>query len=81
MVDIFRRIPLYRLFPSLIRRKEVDPKDRQQHLGLAREKTQKRLLKPNDRDDFFSHLLSEKGTDTSLPFLQAQAQTFVLAGS
>jgi len=35
----------------------------------------------NNREDFFGHLLSEKGTDLTLEFLTAQANTFVVAGS
>lgn len=40
-----------------------------------------RKARPNDRVDFFSHLLSDKRFDMSDQFLTAQTRTLVLAGS
>jgi len=35
----------------------------------------------NNRGDFFGHLLGEKGTNLTLEFLTAHANTLVIAGS
>jgi phosphopantothenate synthetase len=35
----------------------------------------------NNREDFFGHLLGEKGTNLALEFLTAHANTLVIAGS
>jgi len=48
---------------------------------MSRAMAQARKTKPNDRDDFFSHLLSDKSFDISDQFLTAQAQSLIFAGS
>jgi len=78
--DVFRRLPYLKLWPSLIRPEGL-ASERKKHFSLSHEKVQERMLKDNDRDDFFAHLLSEKATDLRPEFLAAQANTLVVAGS
>jgi len=61
-------------FASLIRRSK-------QFLALSREKVKRRLAQDNSRDDFFSHILNEKGAHIFDAFLFTQAQTLIVAGS
>jgi len=42
---------------------------------------ERRMEMNNDRDDFFSHLLSDKAMNLSPDMLTGQAQTLVGAGS
>ena len=79
--DIFRRVPLLKILPSLVR-----PKDllsfRKEHFRFSHEKVVTRMKNGNGRgEDFFAHLLSEKATDLTPIFLAAQANTLVVAGS
>ena len=79
-VDMFRRVPLLKLWPSLIRPEGLVGQ-REEHFRLSREKAERRMKMGNEREDFFAHLLSEKASDLSLESLTAQANTMVIAGS
>jgi cytochrome P450 len=78
--DIFRRVPLLKLFPALIRPAKL-PAQRKESFRLSREKVERRMEMGNERADFFGHLLSEKASDLSPEFLTGQANTLVVAGS
>lgn len=79
-VDMFRRVPLLKLWPSLIRPEGL-VEQREEHFRLSREKAERRVKMGNEREDFFAHLLSEEASDLSLDSLTAQANTMVIAGS
>jgi cytochrome P450 len=78
--DVFRRVPLLKIWPTLVMPVGISS-ERKEHFRLSGEKVKQRQLMPNDRDDFFSHLLSEKATNISHEFLTAQANTLIVAGS
>jgi len=78
--DVFRRVPLLKLFPTLVRPDNLPPQ-RKEHFRLSRERVERRMEMGNDREDFFAHLLSEKASDLTPAFLTAQANTLVVAGS
>jgi cytochrome P450 len=78
--DVFRRVPLLKLFPGLIKPKSIQG-ERKENLRLNRERIKQRMAMGNNREDFFGHLLGEKGTDLTLEFLTAQANTLLIAGS
>jgi cytochrome P450 len=79
-IDMFRRVPLLKLWPSLIRPEGL-VKQRKEHFRLSREKAERRMKMGNEREDFFAHILSEKASDLSLESLTGQANTMVIAGS
>jgi cytochrome P450 len=54
---------------------------RKEHYRLSMEKVNQRLEMGSNRDDFFSHLLSDKATNITPIFLLAQASTLIVAGS
>lgn len=80
--DIYRRLPLLKYAFSIY---NPVPKaflaQRKEHFKLSQEKIRSRMAKPNDRDDFFSHLLSEKRNAPTEDFLISQASTLIVAGS
>jgi cytochrome P450 len=78
--DVFRRVPFLKLWPSLIRPANVVAQ-RQKQFANSRVRVERRMQQTNDRDDFFSHLLSEKATDLTPDYLTAQANTLIIAGS
>jgi cytochrome P450 len=79
-VDVFRRVPLLKVFPLLLRPSGL-MEQRKEMFRLSMEKAKARIEKGNDRDDFFGHLLSEKAPDTTIPYLTIQANTLLVAGS
>jgi len=79
-VDVFRRVPLLKLFPGLIKPKRLQG-ERKKNFKLNSERVKQRMEMGNNREDFFGHLLGEEGTDLTLEFLTAQANTLVIAGS
>lgn len=79
-VDMFRRVPLLKLWPSLIRPEGL-VEQREEHFRLSREKAERRMKMGNEREDFFAHFLSEKASDLSVESLTGQANTMVIAGS
>ncbi len=79
-MDIFRRVPLLKLFPVFVRAGKLQAQ-RKEHFRLSEEKVERRIEMGSEREDFFGHLLSEKGCDLSPGFLTAQANTLVIAGS
>ena len=78
--DVFRRVPLLKLYPSLVRPANVIAQ-RSKQFQNSRIRVERRMQQNNDRDDFFSHLLSEKATDLTPDYLTAQANTLIIAGS
>ena len=78
--DVFRRVPLLKLWPTLLRPANVAAQ-RLEQFKNSRIRVERRMQQDNDRDDFFSQLLSEKATDLTPDFLTAQANTLIIAGS
>jgi cytochrome P450 len=75
-------MPILRLFaPILMIRFAGLIKRSKRFFALSREKAKRRLAQSNSRDDFFSHVLSEKGSHVSEQFLMTQAQTLIVAGA
>jgi hypothetical protein len=66
--DVFRRVPLLKLFPGLIKSKSIQGGRKE---NFRRERVKQRMAIGNNRRDFFGHLLGEKGTNLTLEFLTA----------
>ncbi|KNG80574.1 toxin biosynthesis cytochrome P450 monooxygenase [Aspergillus nomiae NRRL 13137] len=56
---------------------------RKWHVELTREKVKARLAKPNDRMDFFGHILKQKDTERAMSFneMVTNGSTLIVAGS
>jgi cytochrome P450 len=80
--DIYRRLPLLK-YTSLVY--SPVPKSflaqRKEHFKLSMQKVHSRLSRANDRNDFFSHVISDKKNPPTEQFLLSQASTFIVAGS
>ncbi|RDW91761.1 hypothetical protein BP5796_01155 [Coleophoma crateriformis] len=80
--DVIRRIPLLMIFtPYILYMNRQLLKDSKQFFALSRQKLKTRLGQDNSRDDFFSHILSQKTQHISEDYLVAEAQTLIVAGS
>jgi len=76
----FKRVPLLKLFAPFILPKDLKA-NFAEHWKRSQELAIRRMAKPNDRYDFFSHLLSDKAFDITVPHLVGEANDLVLAGS
>jgi cytochrome P450 len=54
---------------------------RNQQLQMTKDKVARRLAKPNDRDDIFAHILSNKQIPAHEAFIFSNSQTLTIAGS
>ncbi|KAH7403136.1 cytochrome P450 monooxygenase-like protein [Cadophora sp. MPI-SDFR-AT-0126] len=80
LIDVFRRVPLLRYFPSLVRGQRA-PTHRLANSKRSRDLVEKRMKSGSERADFFSHITKNKELDLSLPYLTGQANMLVIAGS
>jgi cytochrome P450 len=80
LAEVFRRFQTLKILARFLIPKNL-VSDREKHMQLTKEKVAARMEMGNNRADFFSHLLSEKATNISVPFLMAQANTIIVAGS
>ncbi|PVH77290.1 cytochrome P450 monooxygenase-like protein [Cadophora sp. DSE1049] len=80
LIDVFRRVPLLRYFPLLIRGQGV-PGHRLANSRRSRDLVERRMKSVNERADFFSHIIKNKELDLSLAYLTGQANMLVIAGS
>ncbi len=78
--DVFRRVPFLDWFPWIVRPSNL-PAGRKRTLKYSHDLALKRMQMGNDRDDFFGHLISKKGTDFSEDVLAVNANTLIIAGS
>ncbi|KAH6702933.1 cytochrome P450 monooxygenase-like protein [Leptodontidium sp. MPI-SDFR-AT-0119] len=80
LIDVFRRVPLLRYFPSLVRG-TGNPAHRLANSKRSRDLVERRLKSGTERADFFSHIIKDKNLDLSLMYLTGQANMLVIAGS
>ena len=80
LIDVFRRVPLLRYFPSLVRGQRK-PAHRLANSKRSKDLVEKRLKSGSERADFFSHIIKNKELDLSLAYLTGQANMLVIAGS
>ncbi|KAG4442921.1 hypothetical protein IFR05_001625 [Cadophora sp. M221] len=80
LIDVFRRVPLLRYFPSLVRG-TGNPAHRLANSKRSKDLVERRLKSGTERADFFSHITRDKDLDLSLMYLTGQANMLVIAGS
>ncbi|OQE43268.1 hypothetical protein PENCOP_c003G06155 [Penicillium coprophilum] len=80
--NVVRRFPASKFLLGLITPAHIVTQ-RNWHIELTKEKVKSRLSKPNDRIDFFSHILKHKDTDRGLSFdeMITNGSTLIIAGS
>lgn len=80
--ELMGRVPIAKLLAPLVAYKYAHLiRSSKAFFALSREKLKTRLAQDNDRDDFFGHILSEKGSHITDDYLLTQAQTLIVAGS
>ena len=82
LIDLIRRLPVLVLFTHWLlpgRRKLGE--EAQKHREMTIEKLRRRKAKENDRDDFYSHIFSQKSSEIGEAFLLANSNTLIVAGS
>lgn len=79
---VFRRIPSSKILaPILLFNNRNILKDHKQHAKLTKDLVKSRMSKPNNRDDFFSHLLRDKSSVATEKLFNAHASSLIIAGS
>ena len=76
----FKRVPLLKLLAPFILPKNLKA-NYTDHWKRSKDLAIRRMKKPNDRNDFFSHLLNDKAYDVTVPHLVGEANDLILAGS
>jgi cytochrome P450 len=80
LADVFGRMPAAILAAPFLLPGDL-MKKKKMHDKLILEKITSRMSKPNDRADFFSHLLSDDTVNKDPKFFLTNASTLIIAGS
>ncbi|KAJ6112030.1 hypothetical protein N7523_008091 [Penicillium sp. IBT 18751x] len=80
--NVARRFPGWKTLSKLITPQKVSDQ-RNMHMQLTKEKVQGRLMKTNERPDFFANILRHKDTEKgfSIPEMITNGSTLIVAGS
>ncbi|KAJ5668353.1 uncharacterized protein N7477_006923 [Penicillium maclennaniae] len=80
--NVARRFPGWKILSKLITPQKVSDQ-RNMHMQLTKEKVQGRLMKTNERPDFFANILQHNDTEKgfSIPEMITNGSTLIVAGS
>ncbi|KAL4804321.1 cytochrome P450 [Aspergillus unguis] len=79
--EVFRRVPVMKLFAPFIGSMRQLFKDYNAHLEFALSKVRARIARGNDRDDFFGHIIGDKDHPADEMWLRSEAEIFLAAGT
>ncbi|OAG44401.1 hypothetical protein AYO21_01397 [Fonsecaea monophora] len=79
--EVFRRVPLAKLFAPFMPSVRKLFKDYNAHLDFALQKVRKRIARGNDRDDFFGHIIGDDSNKPNELWLRAEAEILLAAGT